>query len=838
MNSPIQCDTLEPRLLLSGILAGGSSVLFDFDADGVNDAVLRNIGAVDIEYDQAGADGLAIGLTADGAKFKTNTWVEVADADPADDFDLAYAKIGTDLCYDGENFDAIFGTSSLTAGSVDRLYIGEGDLGLAETTEGGINRAVLFDGDITGYVASIGDIGEIVADAIRGAYMTTDGDYDGVYANIGEIVVDEITDGAFIEANSINEVIAATIDGASQVMAYGYIEKICSDLITGQAMVDAYGGLGRLSADVIEDALITVAGDTDMICVDRLAGSLNGTFISLDGNLDRLQADTITGGTDYAGLYVSVTGSVERISANTITGGVNSSVYLAIDQDLGRLNVGLFEGGDAADYGFASADLTVIGRIGKICAGLINGGIGNGYAMLTVNAADIGYLRAAAITGGNMEDGGDAMVQFDVANDLTQARIGQLIGSGTAQPIGDPSVIFNVGNDFGELVVGEMTAGTATGEYAYASIEMNVGNNFGKIVAERIDAGLADGDYATADIYITVGWDIGLISAGTISGGVADGEGAMAGVYFDAGNNIDVIAVGEISGTQSRRRVRTPDPTVKFLAGNDIGLVMAGRIIGGRIVADGDAIAQAAVTLHAGNNIDKIVAGTITGGSAEGENALAYVKIHAGNNIGKIYADRISGGESEDGGYAYVNILAEHDIEVMRVGTIIGSENGQGCGDPGVQIQAYNDIKDFCAGRIIAGEDGIVNILAGIDGDGNISGDDGEAGSIERMVVGMIDGDDGMINIAAGGDIEMLKVCRVVSGDDGDVNIIAGGDMTVDVRRVRSWTIEDPDTGEVIDSGVSFTAGGEVNDRRNRIRDEYITEGAAEMPELMDTPEA
>ncbi len=46
MNSPIQCDTLEPRLLLSGILAGGSSVLFDFDADGVNDAVLRNIGAV------------------------------------------------------------------------------------------------------------------------------------------------------------------------------------------------------------------------------------------------------------------------------------------------------------------------------------------------------------------------------------------------------------------------------------------------------------------------------------------------------------------------------------------------------------------------------------------------------------------------------------------------------------------------------------------------------------------------------------------------------------------------------------------------------------------------
>ncbi len=837
MSNPVQCDVLEPRLLLSGILAGGSSAVFDFDADGVNDAVLRNIGAVDIEYDQAGADGVAINLTGDGAKFKTNTWVEVADADPGDDFDLAYAKIGTGLCYGGEQFDPIVGASSVTAASIDRLYICNGDLAYAETTEGGINRAALFNGDVNGYVATVGDIGEMSADAIRGAFVTTDGDYDGVYANIEEIVVDEITDGASIEARDIDEVIAATIDEGSMVTAYGQVEKICAGLITGQAMIDA-GELGRLSAEVIEDAYVTVGGDTNRICVDYLAGSAAGTYISLGGDLDRLSAETITGGTDGSTLDISIGGDVAKLSADTITGGVDSQAFVSIGGNLARLNVGLFEGGETTAGNESLLDFSVGGDIQKICAGLINGGIGAGTGTLAVSANNIQYLRAAAVTGGDMTDGGNASVTFDVWTDLTQARIGQLIGSGSPLPIGDPSVFINVYNDFGKLVVGEMTAGTATGQDAYASIEINVFNDFGKIIAGQIDAGLADGDGATAEIRITVSHNIGLISAGTISGGIADGEDAMAGVYFDAGNDIEVIAVGEISGTRSSRRVRTPDPTVKFIAGNDIGLVMAGRIIGGEIVADGDAVAQAAVTLQAGNNIDTIIAGTITGGSAEGENALAYVKIHAGNNIGKICADRISGGQTEDGAYTYVNIVAEHDIEQMRVGTIIGSENGDPGNDPGVQIQAYNDIKDFCAQRIIAGEDGLVSILAGIDGEGNISGEDGEAGSIERMVIGMIDGDDGMINIAAGGDIEMLKVCRVVSGDDGDVNIIAGGDMTVDVRRVRSWTLEDPETGEVTDSGVSFTAGGEVNDRRNSIRDEYITEGEAEMPELMDTPEA
>ena len=48
--------------------------------------------------------------------------------------------------------------------------------------------------------------------------------------------------------------------------------------------------------------------------------------------------------------------------------------------------------------------------------------------------------------------------------------------------------------------------------------------------------------------------------------------------------------------------------------------------------------------------------------------------------------------------------------------------------------------------------------------------------------------------------------------------MIAGGDITVDVRRVRSWSIGD-------DSGVEFYAGGEIDDVRDPINDEYEHEG-------------
>jgi hypothetical protein len=88
----------------------------------------------------------------------------------------------------------------------------------------------------------------------------------------------------------------------------------------------------------------------------------------------------------------------------------------------------------------------------------------------------------------------------------------------------------------------------------------------------------------------------------------------------------------------------------------------------------------------------------------------------------------------------------------------------------------------------------------------------------------MVSGRGGLVNIAAGGDIEYLKACRIVSGD-GEVNIIAGDDINVDVRRVRSWRMQ----GE---TGVEFHAGGEVNDMRNRIRDDFVHEGEpVEFPE-------
>lgn len=74
-----------------------------------------------------------------------------------------------------------------------------------------------------------------------------------------------------------------------------------------------------------------------------------------------------------------------------------------------------------------------------------------------------------------------------------------------------------------------------------------------------------------------------------------------------------------------------------------------------------------------------------------------------------------------------------------------------------------------------------------------------------------------MVNLAAGGDIDYLKACRILSGD-GEVNILAGGDIVADVWCVRGWI-----DGE--ETGVEFRAGGEVNDLRGTIREEFLTEG-------------
>lgn len=898
---PSHCamEALEGRLLLSAtLLEAGQKALLDFDLDGTHDAVLANTGSVAVLYEQTGADGLAVTLVEDGASFATNTWAVIGDGDPADDFDLISAVIGKKIRYQCHNYDPIGGQSILSAASIGCATVGVGDVVFAEATEGAIDRLVLDEGDlhdasavtgigclcvdgsILGSILSGGGIGCLSAEAVNGAYIEA--------ADVGTIVTDAVTGGAYIASTGgIDELLADTIDGGAYVSAAGKIDKlradvitgaayieagefgdIFADAITGQATIFAYGGAARVKAALFQDATLIAGGDVGQICAGDIVGSLSGTTIAVGGYLGKLSADTITGGTDYASASISVGAGAGRICANTITGGVNGILDIAVDGGLSKLSVGLLEGGQTVEYGYSGASVSVTGDVGSICAGLINGGSGNGFAMLSVNVyaganadgseglGDVGTIHAAAITGGQMSEGGDAMVMFNIGNDLGRLQAGQIIGSGSAEPIGDPTVMFNVGHDIGKVVAGRITAGTAVGDVAYASVQFTAGNDIGKVAADVIEGGTAEGQYAMAEVLFTAGRDIGRISANRIMGGIANGEGAEANVIFDAGRNIDAVMAGLITGTRSNRRVRTPDPAVRFLAGGDIGMVLAGRIEGGQIAADDGNEAIAAVSFRAdgtyidadgiqsAGNIEKIIAGTISGGQADGQGALSYVKISAANDIGKICADAISGGESSDGGFSYVNILAEHDILCFDVGTLSGSGNPTAGCDPAVQIQAYNDIKNFFADRIIAGDDGVINILAGIGADGEVSGEvneDGEfeAGSIERMVVGFIDGDDGVVNIAAGGDIDLLKVCRVVSGNDGEVTISAGGDINADVWRVRSWTVEDSETGEVIDSGVQFNAGGEVNDRRNRIRDDYVNEGApVSMPEVLDLPEA
>ena len=99
----------------------------------------------------------------------------------------------------------------------------------------------------------------------------------------------------------------------------------------------------------------------------------------------------------------------------------------------------------------------------------------------------------------------------------------------------------------------------------------------------------------------------------------------------------------------------------------------------------------------------------------------------------------------------------------------------------------------------------------------DLTADDGD---IEMLKAGRIvcSGDGGELNIQAGGDTDMT-FHRVVACGDGEANIVAGEYIDADIRRIRTWTVND---GGETDAGVEFTAGGEIHDERGTIRDEYV----------------
>jgi hypothetical protein len=844
-------ESLEMRTLLSAVtLSAGKTQLFDFNADGTNDAILVNTGTSDIQYEySAGSTGLdAVLLTADGGKFTTNTYVtQVGDVSDTLDFSMGNTKIGVAVRYGKTNFAAIEGDTSVVEGSLSQLEIGKGDLLNVQATTGDIGKVYVNNGDLVnasavGIIYSLIVEGDLLGSVYAGGSIIAGAGIGTISANhisavyidagtgaIGKIAVDQIDNGTIINAVSMGTISVGTI--------------------TGQSSITTQQNITKLQAGTISDASINVGGSIGSLIVDTISGSAASTSISILQHVGKFQAQLITGGD-------------------------NGVLFLSFGAGVDSFTVGQMDGGTASDGNYSGAYISIVGDVAKLSAGLISGGWADGdfsTAVLSftvdpytdvdgnvLQLGDIVRMNVSVMSGGVGSNGADAMLFFTVAHDLINAQIGQMTGNGNVgsffdptkfgHGLGwsnqsgsnngagcDPSIYMSVYHDIVKMVVGQISGGNAIGESSDASVNIQAGNDIISLTAGQIDGGTAIGDYSWAVVNITAGHDIDSITANTFSGGSATGVSAMTGLTVEAGNDIGFIGANLIAGSLTRTPIQ--DPMVRFIAGGDIGTVLAGRITGGTVTSDGVSMAQASVLIQANGtyidadgvqsegNIGTIIAGTIDGGSANGADALSFVKIAAAHDINRIYSDQILGGQATNGGFAYVSITAGHDIGSIQAGLISGATGNHYSSDPAVLIQAYNDIKSLVADQIIAGINGSVSILAGLDASGNVSGElDAEgnliAGSIENMIVGLISGNGGIVNIAAGGDIENLKVCRIISGN-GDVNIVAGDDITANVGSIQSWNL----AGE---TGVAFVAGGEVNDVRNSIKAQYTTEGVGQ----------
>ena len=420
-----------------------------------------------------------------------------------------------------------------------------------------------------------------------------------------------ITNGAFVQAVNIGQVSAR--------------------LVNQQANITASGSLSTFQAGTVSNATFIVGSTVGKFQVNRIDGLGYGTYVSIGGHVGELWADTITG-------------------------GLNGNLSLSVVGGIDKFTVGLLEGGQAQAGGYASTSIAVVGPIGSFQAGLITGGSGTGdgsYATLNLNVSDlsaaalgnVGSLNASAMIGGQSSDGGYADMSFTISHDLTNARLGQLVGSALRHEVhqGNPSVYLTVGHDIVKMVVGEIDAGTANGVYAFSGVLVNAGNDIRSFTAGTINGGSADGTQAETHVGITAGHDIHSFIAQVIQGGSAMGDAATAGVYVNAGRNIDFIAAGYITGTESHHFIC--DPTVQFNAGGDIGCVLAGQITGGTVNSDGVSTAIGSVQflangtyvdengLQSAGDVHEFYAGLIRGGDATGEGAVAFVKIYAANDI-------------------------------------------------------------------------------------------------------------------------------------------------------------------------------------------------------------
>jgi len=515
--------------------------------------------------------------------------------------------------------------------------------------------------------------------------------------------------------------------------------------------------------------LQVTTGNLSLLDVQELNAS---TVLVTPGDVGTVVAEIITNAS-----YLQAQ-NIELLQAETLDG----DSFLLTADDFDKMDVGRMEsatvivGGGMVELvidnlvGSQNSTNVIVGDgVESIRAGTITGGQ-DGSSLYVAVTGGVDYLKARRITGGV-----DSLLDISIRGGLDRLCAGVMSG-GYATEGNEASATLNVTGNIDKWCSRTIIGGRGSG---YAQLTVNVGALYGQ-GGELLEPG-----------------DVRCLKANRILGGEVDPNGE-AKLQINIKHDLYTLCVGDIIG--SNEPVPTYDPSVNIIVGNDIHRLYARRI---------------------------------TGGLAMGVNALSYVRIHAGHDIKLLVANEISGGRTTNGGYSYVEILAEHDIKTLKAGTIIGSRNRRRRVDPAVQIHAYNDLVRFYACRIVAGDDGVVNILAGMDGEGNVFGelnDQGEfeAGSIGCLITRYIDGDDGQVNIAAGGDIHYMRVCRISSGNDGEVNVSSGGSMTVDVWRVYSW--RDYDNGQLVDTGVEFDAGGVVNDVRGRISSRLIEENLLAAP--------
>ena len=584
----------------------------------------------------------------------------------------------------------------------------------------------------------------------------------------------------------------------------------------GDLFVVGSAGKIAVSGDIVGNILVT--GDLGSLSFDNVYGIADSRVISVGGHVGSLSANVISGGQTDGGMLVIAAGNgVDGLTANRVTGGADSQLIVAVQAGLGTMCVGTLDGGAAAAGSSSQTVLAINGDLGKLVAGQILGGSGLGQAHLLVSidaytdaagnvqAGDLKYLKADLVAGGDADSAGSS-ASFFVTHDLLTACIGTLIGT-------TPTTGCDNGCDQGHdtsLRLG-LRLGLPLGRHPLRMRRIHrlqriqwfsgwseCSGGCGGSCSHGQTHQTSCGDPA---VVFTVGHDIVNFSAGEINGGLAAGAGALAYVRMDAGHDIVQFNADKIvGGTSTGGGIAYVD----ILAEHDIINMIVGTVLGSTTgtISDGGSCGGGCGD-HTGSCGGGCGDHSGSCGSGCGDHA-GSCGADVATTPARAAADAATTPARAAAGAATTPARAAADAattpaRAARCGDHSGSCGG-GCvkGDPAVQIHAFNDIQNFTASKMVAGWDGEVYLLAGLQPGGVVSGETDaqgvfQAGSLGNIKINTIDADDGVIAIAASGDIVKLQACSIDSGQVGRVNVVAGGSMTVNVGASRrGWTAMPP----------------------------------------------